>query len=193
VLLDLGNNKQPSEPKHNNTHSGNLHGLLPVLHRSDRWPAPVRPVTPVRPVDSAGQAGGYSSHTTSVPESLSDFCRPWNKTRPKRNLHGRKNLHKTFRVPVKAAQGKSGGRGAPIGGGAGATTWPTTSGRPSSISVTGRGQKGDSTLVEPLDWVTGTCVSSVCVPARRPGRPIRTHSCGMSRSARCSARRKGKR
>jgi hypothetical protein len=45
--------------------------------------APVRPVTPVRPVDSAGQAGGYNSRTTSVPESLSDFSRPWNKTTPK--------------------------------------------------------------------------------------------------------------
>jgi hypothetical protein len=83
VLLDLGTNKQPSEPKQTNTHSGNLHDLLPVLHRSDRWPAPVKPVTPVRPVDSAGQAGGYSSRTTSVPESLSDFSRPWNKTTPK--------------------------------------------------------------------------------------------------------------
>jgi hypothetical protein len=79
VLLDLGTNKQPSEPKHTNTHSRNLHGLLPVLHLSDRWPAPVRPVTLVRPVDSAGQAGGYSSRTTSVPESLGDFSWPWNK------------------------------------------------------------------------------------------------------------------
>jgi hypothetical protein len=95
VLLDLGTNKQPSEPKHTNTHSGNLHGLLPVLHRSDRWPAPVRPVTPVRPVDSADQADGYNSRTTSVPESLSDFSRPWNKNTPKHNLHGRKMLHKT--------------------------------------------------------------------------------------------------
>jgi hypothetical protein len=77
VLLDLGTNKQPSEPKHTNTHNGNLHGLLPVLHRSDRWPAPVRPV------DRAGQAGGYSSRTTSVPESLSDLSRPWNKNTPK--------------------------------------------------------------------------------------------------------------
>jgi hypothetical protein len=77
VLLELGTNKQPSEPKHTNTHSGNLHGLLPVLHRSDRWPAPARPV------DRAGQAGGCSSHTTSVPESLSDFSRPWNKNTPK--------------------------------------------------------------------------------------------------------------
>jgi hypothetical protein len=56
VLLDLGTNKQPSEPKHTNMHIGNLHGLLPVLHRSDRWPASVRLVTPVRLVDSAGQA-----------------------------------------------------------------------------------------------------------------------------------------
>jgi hypothetical protein len=72
-LLDLGTNKQPSEPKHTNTHSGKLHGLLPVLHQSDRWPAQVRPVTPVRLVDRAGQAGGYSSRTTSVPENLSDF------------------------------------------------------------------------------------------------------------------------
>jgi hypothetical protein len=83
VLLDLGTNKQPSEPKHANTNSGNLHGLLPVLHRSDRCPAPVRPVTPVRPVDRAGQAGGYNSRTTSVPESLSDLSRPWNKNTPK--------------------------------------------------------------------------------------------------------------
>jgi hypothetical protein len=73
VLLDLGTNKQPSEPKHTNTHSGILHGLLPVLHRSDRSPVPVRPV------DRSSQAGGYSSHTTSVPKSLSDFSRSWNK------------------------------------------------------------------------------------------------------------------
>jgi hypothetical protein len=45
--------------------------------------APVRPVTPVRPMDRAGQAGGYKSHTRSVPESLSDFSRPWNKNTPK--------------------------------------------------------------------------------------------------------------
>jgi hypothetical protein len=83
VLLDLGTNKQPSEPKHTKTHSGNLHGLLPVLHRSERWSALVRPVTPVRPVDSADQAGGYSSRTTNVPESLSNFSRPWNKNTPK--------------------------------------------------------------------------------------------------------------
>jgi hypothetical protein len=93
VLLDLGTNKQPPEPKHTNTHSGNLHGLLPVLHRSYRWPAPVRPVTPVRPVGRAraGQAGGYSSRTTSVLESLSDFSRPWNKNTPKTQLAQKEN------------------------------------------------------------------------------------------------------
>jgi hypothetical protein len=83
VLLDLRTNKQPSEPKHTNTHSGNWHGLLPVLHRLDRWPLPVRPVTPVRPVDRADQACGCSNRITSVPESLSDFSRPWNKNTPK--------------------------------------------------------------------------------------------------------------
>jgi hypothetical protein len=77
VLLDLGTNKQPSKPKQSNTHSGNLHGLLPVLHRSDRWPAPVRPV------DRAGLAGGYNNRTQSIPESLGDFSRPWNKNTPK--------------------------------------------------------------------------------------------------------------
>jgi hypothetical protein len=76
VLLYLGTNKQPSEPKLTNTHSGNLHGLLPVLHQSDRWPMPVRLATLVRPVDRAGQAGSYSNRTTSVLESLSDFSRP---------------------------------------------------------------------------------------------------------------------
>jgi hypothetical protein len=91
VLLDLGTNKQPSETKLTNTHSGNLHGLLPVLHWSDRWPAPVRPVTPIRTVDRAGQAGGYSSCTTSVPESLNDFSRPWNKNTPKTQLARKEN------------------------------------------------------------------------------------------------------
>jgi hypothetical protein len=83
VLLDLGTKKQPSDPKHTKTHSGNLHDLVPVLHRSDQWPAPVRLVTPVRPVDRAGQVGGYNSRTTNVTESLSDFSRPWNKNTPK--------------------------------------------------------------------------------------------------------------
>jgi hypothetical protein len=94
VLLNLGTNKQPSELKLTNMHNGNLHGLLLVLHRSDRWPALVRPVTSVRPVDRAGQAGGYNSRTTSVPESLSDFSRPWNKNTPKIQPARKKTLHK---------------------------------------------------------------------------------------------------
>jgi hypothetical protein len=38
-------------------------------------------------VDRAGQAGGCSSHTTSVPESVSDFSRPWNKNTPKNTTY----------------------------------------------------------------------------------------------------------
>jgi hypothetical protein len=98
MLLVLGTNTQPSEPKLTNTHSGNLHGLLPVLHRSDRWLAPVRPVTPVRPVDRAGQAGGYSSCTTNILESLIDFSRTWNRNTPKHNLRGRRTLHKASKT-----------------------------------------------------------------------------------------------
>jgi hypothetical protein len=46
---------------------------------------------PVRPVDSAGQAGGYSSRTKSVPKSLSVFSRPWNKTTPETQPARKKN------------------------------------------------------------------------------------------------------
>jgi hypothetical protein len=50
---------------------------------------------PYRPVDRAGQADGYSSHTTNVPESLNDFSRPWSKNTPqKHNLHRKRTLHK---------------------------------------------------------------------------------------------------
>jgi hypothetical protein len=42
-------------------------------------------------VDRAGQAGVYSSRTTSVLESLSDFSRPWNKTSPKTQPARKKN------------------------------------------------------------------------------------------------------
>jgi pectin methylesterase-like acyl-CoA thioesterase len=68
VLLDLGTNKQPSEPK---------------LARLAACAAPVTPMAcaghtgdTVRPVDRASQAGGYNSRTTSIPESRSDFSRP---------------------------------------------------------------------------------------------------------------------
>jgi hypothetical protein len=69
-------------------HSGNLHGLLHVLHRSDRWPAPVRPV------DRAGQSDGYSSCTTNVLERLSDFSRQRNKNTLKTQPHRTRTLHK---------------------------------------------------------------------------------------------------
>jgi hypothetical protein len=96
VLLILGTNKQPSEPKHTNTHSGNLHGLLLVLHQSDRWP------TPVRPVDRASQAGGCINCTTSFPESLSDFSRPWSqntsKTQPARKKNSSENQAKQLQT-----------------------------------------------------------------------------------------------
>jgi hypothetical protein len=42
-------------------------------------------------VDRAGQAGGYSSRTTNVPESLNDFSRPWNKNTPKTQPARKKN------------------------------------------------------------------------------------------------------
>jgi hypothetical protein len=83
VLLDLGTNKQPSEPKHSNTHSGNLHDLLPVLHRSGRWSAPVRPMT-----TAAAQQAFQRASVTSLGIGT--------KTPPKHNLYGRKTLHKTY-------------------------------------------------------------------------------------------------
>jgi hypothetical protein len=93
VLLDLGTNKQPSEPKHTNTHNGNLHGLLPMLHRSNHW------LEPVRPVDRAGLAGDYSSRTTSVPESLNDFSKLWNKNTPKTQPARKENPTKSLATP----------------------------------------------------------------------------------------------
>jgi hypothetical protein len=91
VLLVLRTNTQPFEPKLMNTHSENLHGLLPVLHRPDRWPAPVRQVTPVRLVDRADQAGGYNIRTTNVPGSLNDSSRPCNRNTPKTQPARKKN------------------------------------------------------------------------------------------------------
>jgi glutaredoxin len=107
VLLDQGTNKQPSEPKHTNTHSGNLHGLMPVLHQSDRWPAPVRPVTPVRLVDSAGQASDYSSRITNVPGSLSDFSRPWNNNTPKTQCARKENSTQNLTKQLQTDQKKT--------------------------------------------------------------------------------------
>jgi hypothetical protein len=79
-----------------------------------------------------------------------------------------------FRVPVKAVQGKSGGRGVPIGGDAGAVMRPATSGRPCSFSVTGRGQKGKLPLVEPPRLGHG-CVHELGVRASSAAWP--SHPC----------------
>jgi hypothetical protein len=49
-----------------------------------------------------GQAGGYNSHTTSVPESLSDFSRPRNKntskTQPAQKENPTQNLTKQLLI-----------------------------------------------------------------------------------------------
>jgi hypothetical protein len=91
VLLILGTNKQPSEPKHTNLHSGNLHGLLPVLHRSDRWIEPVRPV--------AAAAARQMFQRGSV-TSLG----PGTKIPPIHNLQGRRTLHKPKQNTSKTAK-----------------------------------------------------------------------------------------
>jgi hypothetical protein len=78
--------------------------LLPVLHWSDRWPTPDRPVTPVRPVDKADQAGGCSSRTTSVPESPSDFSRPWNKNTSKTQPVKKKNPTQSLTKHLQTCQ-----------------------------------------------------------------------------------------
>jgi hypothetical protein len=42
-------------------------------------------------VGRASQAGGYSNRTTNIPESLSDFSRPWNKESPETQPARKKN------------------------------------------------------------------------------------------------------
>jgi hypothetical protein len=94
VLLNLGTNTQPYEPKHTNTHSENLHGLLPVPHRSDRWLVPVRPVAPVRrwtePVRPMATAAAQQTFQRASVTSLGLRT----KHSQKHNLQGRKTLHK---------------------------------------------------------------------------------------------------
>jgi hypothetical protein len=94
VLLNLGTNTQPSEPKLTNTHSRNLHGLLPVLHRSDRWPAPVRPVS-----TTAAQLVFQRASVT--------FLGHGTKTLPKHNLHGRRTLHKAYQNNSKQTKNRA--------------------------------------------------------------------------------------
>jgi hypothetical protein len=65
-----------------------------VLHRSDRWPVPVRPV------DSVGHVGSYINCIKNILESLSDFSRPWNKTTSKNTTcKGRKPYTKPSQTP----------------------------------------------------------------------------------------------
>jgi hypothetical protein len=45
-------------------------------------------------MDKAGQAGGYSSRTTNVPESPSDFFWPWYKNTLKTQPARKRTLHK---------------------------------------------------------------------------------------------------
>jgi hypothetical protein len=93
VLLILGINKQPSEPKLTYTHSGNLHDLLPVLHRSDRWIEPVRPVATA----AAQQMFQIASWTSLGPGT---------KRPSKHNLHGRRTQHKANQNTSKTAKNR---------------------------------------------------------------------------------------
>jgi hypothetical protein len=61
-------------------------------------------VTPVRLVDKAGQAGGCSSRTISVPESLSDFSRPWNRNIPKTQPARKKNPTQSLAKQLQTGQ-----------------------------------------------------------------------------------------
>jgi hypothetical protein len=58
-------------------------------------------VTPVRSVDRAGQAGGYSSHTTNIAGSLDDSSRPWNKNTLKTQLARKKNPSQNLAKQLK--------------------------------------------------------------------------------------------
>jgi hypothetical protein len=72
-----------------------LHGLLPVLHRSDRCPVPVRPVTPVnRLIEPVRPVATVAAQQVFQKASVTSLG-PGTKTPPKHNLHGRKTLHKT--------------------------------------------------------------------------------------------------
>jgi hypothetical protein len=54
-------------------------------------------------MDSAGQAGGYNSRT-SVPESLSDFSRPWNKNTPKTQPARKENPTQNLKKQLQTNQ-----------------------------------------------------------------------------------------
>jgi hypothetical protein len=64
--------------------------------------APVRPMACASQTGDTIQTGGYNIRTTNVPESLSDFSRPWNKntpkTRPARKENSTQNLTKQLQT-----------------------------------------------------------------------------------------------
>jgi hypothetical protein len=55
-------------------------------------------------VDSAGKVGGYSSLTTSVPENLSDFSRPWNKNTPETQTAWKENPRQNLTKQLQTDQ-----------------------------------------------------------------------------------------
>jgi hypothetical protein len=59
-------------------------------------------------VDNAGQAGGYSSRTTSIPESLNDFSRPWNKNTPKTQPARKENPTQNLAKQLKTTKVRTG-------------------------------------------------------------------------------------
>jgi hypothetical protein len=92
VLLVLGTSTQPSEPKLINTHSRNLHALLPVLHRSNRWTAPVRLVA----TTVAQQTFQVASVTPLGPGTKTT-----SKTQPARKENPSQNLAKQLQTSQK--------------------------------------------------------------------------------------------
>jgi hypothetical protein len=104
---------------------------------------------------------------------------------PKRALACARGSALCYWRPVKAAQGQRSADGAPIGGFPrggdvdGHQWWL------SPLSVIGRGKRGNFPSQNPLEWVTGARASLTCVPALRPGGPIRAHGCGAPSAMWC--------
>jgi hypothetical protein len=65
--------------------------LLPVLHRSDRWPAPVRPVA-------------TAATQQMFQRASSDFSRPWNKNTPKTQPVRKKNPSQILAKQIQTDQ-----------------------------------------------------------------------------------------
>jgi hypothetical protein len=76
-------------------------------HTQGKLARPAACATPVRPMACAGQTGGYNSRTTSVPQSLSDFSRPWNKNTPKTQSSRKENLTQSLPKQLQTDQEQS--------------------------------------------------------------------------------------